>query len=494
MFKVIKMGFIYTCSIVLAAAIVFFVNFASRYTLNPKEVYKVYLDGKQVGNIKNKKELEEYINDEQKELKEKYNVDKVYIPEGVDIRKCTTYEKELLTAKQVDKIITKEKPFTIEGYKVTIKSNSEDESDITLNVIDKKMFDKAIKSVVKAFVSSDDIKNYENDTQAEIKDTGTIIEDIYIDQNITVKHSYISTDEEIFTDEKKLTKYLMFGELKEDQYYTVQEGDTIETISYNNKLATSEFLIVNPEFTSANNILSPGQQVKIGLINPIVDVVVETHNVLDQESHYKTVEQKDSSLDSGVTKVISEGQNGVDRLTTKIKSVNGEQTNVVIVSSETITPAVDKVVKVGTSSYAGYAGGTAPIMSGSWAWPTISQYYISSPFGYRWGKLHEALDIAGSGEGSPIYAAGSGTAVSVKALSGSLGNHIVIDHHNGYYTLYAHLHSINIAEGQSINKGQQIGTMGHTGFATGTHLHFGLYRNGMPYRGGTPMDPWTLYR
>ena len=322
----------------------------------------------------------------------------------------------------------------------------------------------------------------------------TIIEDIYIDQNITVKHSYISTDEEIFTDEKTLTKYLMFGELKEDQYYTVQEGDTIETISYNNKLATSEFLIVNPEFTSANNILSPGQQVKIGLINPIVDVVVETHNVLDQESHYKTVEQKDSSLDSGVTKVISEGQNGVDRLTTKIKSVNGEQTNVVIVSSETITPAVDKVVKVGTSSYAGYAGGTAPIMSGSWAWPTISQYYISSPFGYRWGKLHEALDIAGSGEGSPIYAAGSGTAVSVKALSGSLGNHIVIDHHNGYYTLYAHLHSINIAEGQSINKGQQIGTMGHTGFATGTHLHFGLYRNGMPYRGGTPLDPWTLYR
>ncbi len=492
MMKVIKTGLMYIISIVLAVAIVFFVNFAGRYSLNPKEVYKVYLDGKAIGNISDKEELEEYINEEQKDLKEKYDVDKVYIPEGVDIQKYTTYDNNILTAKQVHNIIKDEKPFTVEGYKITIKSNSEDENDIILNVLDKDMFDKAIKSVVGAFVNSDDIKNYENDTQPEIKETGRLIEDIYIDQDITIKHGYISTDEEIFTDEKTLTKYLMFGEVKEDQYYTVQEGDTIDTIAYNNKLATEEFLIVNPEFTSANNILSVGQQVKIGLINPIVDVVVETHNVMDQESQYKTVEEEDSSMNIGTEKVVTEGQNGTDRLTTKIKSVNGEETNVVIVSSETITPSVDKVVKVGTKqSYAG--GGTAPIMSGSWAWPTISQYYISSYFSYRWGKFHEAIDIAGSGEGSPIYAAGSGTVVTSQN-KGSLGQHITINHGNGYYTLYAHLSSRQVQVGQTVQKGQQIGTMGHTGFATGTHLHFGLYRNGMPYRDGIPTDPLSLYR
>ena len=318
-----------------------------------------------------------------------------------------------------------------------------------------------------------------------------MIEDIYIDQNITIKKGYISTDEEIFTDEKTLTKYLLFGEVKEDQYYTVQEGDTIDSIAYNNKLATEEFLIVNPEFTSSKNILSVGQQVKVGLINPVVDVVVETHNVLDQESQYKTVTEDDSSLNLGTEKVITEGQNGMDRLTTKIKSINGETKNVVIVSSETLTPSVDKVVKVGTKVYAG--GGTAPIMSGSWAWPTISQYYISSYFGYRWGKVHEALDIAGSGEGSPIFAAGSGTVVTSQN-KGSLGQHITINHGNGYYTLYAHLNARIVQVGQTVQKGQQIGTMGHTGFATGTHLHFGLYRNGMPYRDGIPTDPMILYR
>lgn len=491
MMKVIKTGLTYLLAIAVSLAIVFFVNLANKYQLNPKEVYKVYLDGKSIGNVTNKQELEDYINEEQKDLKEKYNVDKVYIPAGVDIRKYTTYEKEILTAKQVHNIIKEEKPFTVEGYKVTIKSNTEGEKDLIINVLDRNVFDKSIKSVVKAFVSSDDLKNYENDTQTEIKETGTLIEDIYIDQNITIKKGYISTDEEIFTDEKTLTKYLLFGEVKEDQYYTVQEGDTIDSIAYNNKLATEEFLIVNPEFTSSKNILSVGQQVKVGLINPVVDVVVETHNVLDQESQYKTVTEDDSSLNLGTEKVITEGQNGMDRLTTKIKSINGETKNVVIVSSETLTPSVDKVVKVGTKVYAG--GGTAPIMTGSWAWPTISQYYISSYFGYRWGKVHEALDIAGSGEGSPIFAAGSGTVVTSQN-KGSLGQHITINHGNGYYTLYAHLNARIVQVGQTVQKGQQIGTMGHTGFATGTHLHFGLYRNGMPYRDGIPTDPMILYR
>lgn len=491
MIKVIKTGLMYIFAVILAVCIVMFVNFTNKYQLKPKEVYKVYLDGKVIGNIKNKEELEDYINDEQKELKEKYNVSKVYIPQGVDISKCITYEKEVLTAKQVHNLIKEEKPFTVKGYKITIKPNSEDDEKIVINVLDKSKFDNALMAVVEAFVSEEQIKNYENDTQAEIKDTGSIIEDIYIDQDITIKEGYISTDEQIFTDEKLLTKYLLFGDIKDEEYYTVKEGDTIDSIAYDHKLATAEFLVVNPEFTSANNLLSVGQQVKVGLIAPIVDVVVESHTVLDQESQYKTVTEDDDSMNLGTQKVVTEGQNGTDRLTTKLKTVNGETTNVVIVSREVLTPSVDKVVKVGTKVYS--TGATAPIMTGSWAWPTISQYYISSYFGYRWGKIHEAIDIAGSGEGSPIFAAGSGVVVA-SLNKGSLGNYVTINHGNGYYTLYGHLRSRTVQTGQTVEKGQQVGTMGHTGFATGTHLHFGLYKNGLPYRDGTPMDPLILYR
>lgn len=492
MIKVIKKGIPYVLAIGVACVIMLFVNFANRYQMTPKHVYKVYLDGKSIGNIADKLELEDYINEEQSELKDKYSVDKVYIPEGVSIQSVTTYEKEVLTAKQVHNIIKDKKPFTVKGYKVTIKKTSDDDEDRIIYVLDKKIFEKSMRAVLEAFVSKDDINNYENDTQPEIKSTGSLIEDIYINQGITIKNTYISTDENIFIDEKTLTKYLLFGEIKEDQYYTVQEGDTIESIAYNNKLAVPEFLVVNPEFNSANNLLSVGQQVKVGLISPIVDVVVESHTILDQDSKYETETIYDDSMYAGVQKVESEGQNGVDRLTTKIKTINGETTNVVIVSHETITPSIKKVVRVGTKSNS--VNDPIIVSDGSWAWPTISQYFISSYFGYRWGKFHEAVDIAGSGEGSPIFAAGSGNVVKAKRNAPSLGNYVVINHNNGYYTIYAHMSSLTVTQGQAVQKGQQVGTMGHTGFATGTHLHFGLYKNGMPYRDGIPLNPLILYK
>lgn len=120
MLKVIKTGLTYIFSIILALFIVLTVKFVNRYDLSPKKVYKVYLDGKAIGNIKDKKELEDYINDEQKDLKEKYAVNKVYIPTGVDIQKCITYEKKVLTAKQVHNIIKEKKPFTVKGYIIKI--------------------------------------------------------------------------------------------------------------------------------------------------------------------------------------------------------------------------------------------------------------------------------------------------------------------------------------------------------------------------------------
>ena len=224
MMKIIKKGILYLFSIVLALAIIFFVNFSNKYQLSPKSVYKVYLDGNPIGNIKYKRELEDYINNEQKDIKEKYNVNKVYIPSGVDIQKCTTYEKKILTAKEVHNIIKKQKPFTIKGYKITIKPNDDNNEKLIINVLKKDMFEKAIKTVVEAFVSKDQIDNYKNDTQPEIKDTGSLIEDIYIDQDITIKETFISANEQIFTDEKTLTKYLLFGEVKDEEYYTLKEA------------------------------------------------------------------------------------------------------------------------------------------------------------------------------------------------------------------------------------------------------------------------------
>ena len=130
---------------------------------------------------------------------------------------------------------------------------------------------------------------------------------------------------------------------------------------------------------------------------------------------------------------------------------------------------------------------------GEWYWPTKKPYIITSPYGWRWGALHDAIDISGTGNGSPIYAANNG--VVYKGFTDSIGGiQVIIAHSNNYYTWYAHLSSRYVNAGDEVKAGQLIGTMGCTGSAcTGTHLHFATYK-GTPGRGGLSFNPLTLYK
>jgi murein DD-endopeptidase MepM/ murein hydrolase activator NlpD len=95
---------------------------------------------------------------------------------------------------------------------------------------------------------------------------------------------------------------------------------------------------------------------------------------------------------------------------------------------------------------------------------------LTSDFGPRWGREHRGIDIGGS-RGSPIVAAESGVVLRAERNTG-YGNNVIIDHGNGFTTLYAHLTSLSVVTGQVVEQGRQIGSMGSTGSATGTHLHF----------------------
>lgn len=130
----------------------------------------------------------------------------------------------------------------------------------------------------------------------------------------------------------------------------------------------------------------------------------------------------------------------------------------------------------GGSSSGGSASGT--ISKSGWMWPVpTSSSYISSGFGYRSdpitgaSKLHGGLDIAAP-LNSKIVASKSGTVVYVKLGHSSYGNHLLINHGDGTYSLYAHCNSVAASSGQSVSQGQVIAYVGHTGRATGNHLHF----------------------
>lgn len=101
---------------------------------------------------------------------------------------------------------------------------------------------------------------------------------------------------------------------------------------------------------------------------------------------------------------------------------------------------------------------------------------ISSPYGWRWGRMHTGIDIRGN-TGTPIYAAAGGTVVSA-GYSGSYGNLVVISHGNGVQTYYAHASALYVSAGQTVSQGQNIAARGSTGRSTGPHLHFEVRING----------------
>jgi len=111
-------------------------------------------------------------------------------------------------------------------------------------------------------------------------------------------------------------------------------------------------------------------------------------------------------------------------------------------------------------------------------WPVNGP--ITSGFGWRWGRMHEGIDI-GVPCGTPIHAAASGTVIYSGWMDG-YGNFVVIDHGNGLATAYGHQSAIYVSGG-SVSQGQSIGAVGSTGNSTGCHLHFEVRVN------GNPVDP-----
>ena len=492
---------IITFIIIISISILLLV-FTNKKSNEPHVLYTVYLDGKSIGNIASRESFESFINVKEEELKKKYDTDTVYTPKGVEIKKTFTYNTSVSSDEQIYSKIISNKKFTVHGYEIKI-ANNEDKSKVrTIYTLSKSIFDEAIQDTIKAFVDGEQYEKFLAGTQEEVKDSGSMIENIDIEEDVTYKETLIPTDEQIFTDSDELSKYLLYGTLGKQETYIVKADDSIESIASSHKLNVQEFLIANPSFTSENNLLYENQEVNVGLINPIISVVVDVHTVGDEERDYDTEIQYDSGQYIGYQETIRDGENGLYKVTRKSQYVNGQLISATIVNSTEIKPAVNRIIVKGQK----YAPNVADLTY--WAWPTDRPYTITTYFEYRWGSFHDALDIY-VGYGSSIYAANNGVVVNAVGgcspgytrCNGGRGNYIIVNHNaGGYYTIYMHLRDFNVSVGQTVARGQKIATMGNTGYVVpvpssynpygGTHLHFGVMVGGP---NGTPVNPLNLY-
>jgi murein DD-endopeptidase MepM/ murein hydrolase activator NlpD len=130
-------------------------------------------------------------------------------------------------------------------------------------------------------------------------------------------------------------------------------------------------------------------------------------------------------------------------------------------------------------------------LGGRFAFPIASFKRLSSPFGYRRHpihgntRMHTGVDLA-SWTGTKIFAADSGTVIR-SGWFGGYGYCVMIDHHNGYVTLYGHCSKLLVDVGDNVRRGDYIAQVGSTGASTGPHLHFEVRRN------STPIDPQPFF-
>ena len=490
--------------------LLFFQGFTT-HALEPQNVYQVYLDGEKIGLVADKAELLDLINEEQQDIKDTYQVDQVYPPNGFDIVPYITYDEKIVSANEIYKEIQEKSDFTVEGYVVTITSpasETEEEKVTTISVLDDDIYYEAEHRFITAFVDESDYQAYLNNTQEEIVDVGSYINHMAFEETVTVKEAYISVHDKIFTDADELTQYLLYGTTDSLPTYSVVQGDTLASIASASQLNVRELLIANPQYRNENAVLAIGDKISTNLINPVLTLYQEVRVTEDVEQAFTRTTVVDYNLGRGDSEITQAGVTGLERITQEVRIINGERgQDANVISSVTIREAVEEITSVGPSYSANWGSthGNYIDTGMTWSWPTLTPYIITTDYEWRWGEFHNALDISGPGFNSPIYASQEGTVVATNATCAnygwygsmcgmSYGNYVIIRHANNFYTMYAHLTTnLMVSVGDHVSKGQQIGHMGSSGSSTGAHLHFGL-SSGDPMHGGTWYSPWSLFR
>lgn len=410
----------------------------------------VEYNGKEMGIISAETDFEKAERDVQQRISYSADDETVDLSAKFSLRIISDDDKLISAGQLADKMLEASDKELSEAYGIYIDGEfigAVQDKDKVQEALDKRLFNYKAEGIVR------DI-SYVNKVE--------FTEGIYLQSSIRSERETI----DLLTSSKE-RKHVYFAE----------DGETVIDVIQKYGMSLDEFNELNP---SAKDGIQKGKLLYVVERENYLPIQyireMETLSFLD----YETVEVETSSLTVGMRATLVKGEKGEKRSNIEIKYIDGIESARKVLRSEVIKNPVVETIGVGTYSampddpQTVYFG--SPLTgSGEMGWPVdggwVSDSFISD-------RNHKGMDIAAP-ESTEIYAAQEGTVVASGWNSGGYGNVVMIEHPDGYATVYAHMINTYAVEGQYVSKGQLIGFVGNTGNSFGNHCHFEVRYQGI---------------
>jgi len=261
--------------------------------------------------------------------------------------------------------------------------------------------------------------------------------------------------------------------------YTVVSGDSIFSIAAQYGLKPESVIWANDDYFGGN----PTVTLSVGAVLNIPP----TDGVLYEWKEGDSLKKIAYDYHSTVQKIVAWPSNHLDAANPQVEAgktimIPGGTAEInEWIQEVAYTPRSGVTQKINGPGGCEIAGGYGAVGSMNFQWPS-SQHAVS---GWDFSSFHKGIDIAVY-MGEPVYASDAGTVVYAGWNDTGYGYLVLIDHNNGYQTLYAHLSAVGVSCGSNVSQGQWIGNAGSTGNSTGPHLHFEVRRD------GGFINPWLV--